>query len=505
MAVTDLYYENGYTANQFKPSVRKDTDAKVISYDIAIVENPRSHIENILIKGNTRTKENVIRREIPVKDGDIFSKAKITSSMRNLYNLQYFSAVQPEIQQGSEENLVNIVFNLEEQSTTTLEFGFTFSGVTDPDELPISLYVKWQDSNLFGEGKSVSIGTTLSTDEQSVTMSYGENWLFGLPITTQFSLEYKHSNNYALRTRMMPDGTIDDDSYYMMYEQHEFSLGASLGHRWTPDFAILSLSGGVSGSLIDNIYNSGIYTPVDNSISLYNNNWAPKNAIWTQFSADNRDINYDPSSGWFFSQKESWYGLLPKGSFSFAPEWGETEFYLRTDTKAEKYFTLINKPITDSWSLKFVLMAYSGLSLQFPLPDSSIGQTSKLYIDGMFNGRGWSNYNSVRGQALWSNILEVRMPIVPGVFALDMFCDAATNKDTSSELFTDFANANDWYFSFGPGLRFTIPQFPLRLLLTNNFKLDDSGNVVWRNKYDTATVNWYENWNFVLSFNLTNK
>src|SRR5574344_2589566 len=374
MAVTDLYYENGYTANQFKASVRKDTDAKVISYDRAIVENPRSHIENILIKGNTRTKENVIRREIPVQDGDIFSKAKLTTSMRNLYNLQYFSAVQPEIQQGSEENLVNIVFNVEEQSTTTLEFGFPFSGVTDPDELPVSLCIKWQDSNLFGEGKSVSASGTLSTDEQSVSLSYGENWLFGLPITTQFSLEYSHSNNYALRNKYMQDGTLDDDSYYMMDEQHKFSLGMSLGHRWTPDFAILTLSGGVSGSLINNIYDSSIYTPVDNTISLYNNNWAPKNAVWTQFSADGRDINYDPSTGWFLSQKESWYGLLPQGTFSFAPAWGETEFYLRTDTKAERYFTLLNKPITDSWSLKFVLMAYSGLSLQFQVPDSTIGQ-----------------------------------------------------------------------------------------------------------------------------------
>lgn len=504
-AIADLYYENGYTSNQFTPTVHKDTDTKVISYDLGIVENPRSHIEDIVIKGNTRTKEYVIRREVTFAEGDIFSKAKLQSSMRNLYNLQYFSAVVPEFLPGSEDNLVDIVFNVEEQSTTSVEFGFTFSGVSNPDEMPISLYAKLQDSNLFGTGKSVSTGLTLSTDTQSFNLSYGENWLWGLPISASVALEYSHSKNYALRNKYLIDGTLSDDSYYMEYEQHSFSLSASLGHRWTPDFAILTLSGGLSGSLIDNIYNSSIYTPVDYSISQYNNNWAPKNALSVSFSMDGRDVNYDPNTGWFASQKLSWYGMLPKGTFPFAPDWGETEFYLRTDTKAERYFTLLNKPITDNWALKFVLMGYSGLSLQLPIPDSAIGETNQLYIDGMFNGRGWSIYNTKRGKALFSNIAEIRMPVVPGVISADLFFDAANIKDDANAFFTDFANTDDWYFSFGPGLRFTIAQFPLRFLFANTFKLDAAGNPYWTDKYGNASTDFWSVCHFVLSFNLTNK
>lgn len=505
MGIEDLYYENGYTANRFQEKQNKNPEKKVISYELAITENARSHVEDIIINGNTRTKEYVIRREIPIDTGDIFSKTKVMTGLRNLYNLQYFSAIVPDIRPGSEENMVDLVINVEEQSTTTLEFGFTFSGVSDPDELPISLYVKWQDSNFFGEGKSISASLNISTDEQSASLSYGQNWLWGLPISTSLSLEYAHSKNYALRNKILQSGELSDDSYYMQYEQHKFSLSASLGHRWTPDFAINTLSGGITGSLVDNIYDASIYTPVDTSISDYNNNWAPKNALWTQFSMDGRDVNYDPSKGWFASQKVSWYGLLPQGTFSFAPEWGETEFYLRTDTKAERYFTLVNKPVTENWAFKMILMGYSGLSMQFPLPNTSIGDTSKLYIDGMFNGRGWNIYNTVRGQAMWSNYVELRFPVVPSVISLDFFFDAVTIKNSPQELFTDFKNNDDWYFSFGPGLRFLIPQFPLRLLLTNNFKFDDNGSIDWRNKYDTYSVEWYKNWNFVLSFNLTNK
>src|SRR5574344_243989 len=500
MAVENLYYENGYTANRFQPVQNKSAEQKLISYELNIKENARSHIENVIINGNTRTKEYVIRREIPIESGDIFSKTKVMTGLRNLYNLQYFSAIVPDIRPGSEDNLVDLVINVEEQSTTTLEFGFTFSGVTDPDDLPISLYVKWQDSNFFGEGKSISASTTLSNDEQSVSLSYGENWLWGKPISTSVSLEYAHSNNYTLRNKILMDGSVDDDSYYMAYEQHKFSLSTSLGRRWTPEFAINTISGGITGSLIDNIYDAGMYTPVDSSIAEYNNNWAPKNALWAAFSMDGRDINYDPSTGWFAGQKLSWYGLLPQGAFSFAPEWGETEFYLKSETKAEKYFTLVDKKVTDSWSFKMILMGYSGLSFQFPLPGTSIGDTSKMYIDGMFNGRGWSIYNSVRGQALWSNIIELRMPIVPGVFAADLFFDAATVKDTAKDFFTDVGNLQDWYFSFGPSLRFTIQQFPLRFLFAATFKADENGNFNWTDKYGNVATEFWDICHFTLSF-----
>ena len=188
------------------------------------------------------------------------------------------------------------------------------------------------------------MGTTLSTTEQSFSLGYGQNWLFGKPISTSFSAGYSHSTKYALRNLPLPDGSVDDDYYYLEYDQHEFNLSFSLGHRWTPNFAILTLAGGISGSLIDNIYDENLYIPYDSTIGQYNNNWEPKNSIFGSFSADGRDINYDPSSGWFASERLAWYGLLPEGILPFAKNWGEKEFYLKSDTKEEKNFKLINLP-----------------------------------------------------------------------------------------------------------------------------------------------------------------
>ncbi len=483
MAIADLYYENGYTSNRFQPVPEKDVANKVISYTFNITESVRSHVESISIKGNSRTKEEIIRREIPIETGDIFSKAKLTTGLRNLYNLQYFSAVVPDVVPGSEDNLVQLVFSVDEQSTTSIEFGVTFSGVSDPDDLPFALFVKWQDSNFRGLGKSISASSTIATDEQSVSLSYGENWLFGLPISSSISTSFSHSQNSALMLEYSPDEGFNSDDYYMDYERWVWSLGFSLGRRWTPNWAILSLSAGINGSLINNVYEEQ-FDPVDSTISDYANKWGFQNSVWSAFSVDDRDINYDPTRGWFASQRLTWYGLTPI----------ESEFFLRSDTKLEKYFTLLNIPVTESWNWKMVFAAYSGLSLEFPTPDTGIGNTSKLYIDGMFNARGWTNiYNKHRGRALWSNILELRMPLVPGVLAIDWFGDAAAIKESPYAMFNNL-DITDFYFSTGPGLRFSIPQFPLRLLFANTFKMDKDYNIEWDNK-----------WKFVLSFNITNK
>jgi len=141
-----------------------------------------------------------------------------------------------------------------------------------------------------------------------------------------------------------------------------------------------------------------------------------------------------------------------------------------------------------------VLAAYSGMTMQFPAPNSTVGRTSQLYIDGMFNARGWTSiYNSVRGKAMWSNSLELRMPIVRGVLAIDGFLDGAAVKSTPEQMFNDLS-LNDFYFSTGPGIRFSIQQFPLRLLFANTFRHNDTDGWYWNN-----------NWKFVLSFNIVNK
>ena len=229
-----------------------------------------------------------------------------------------------------------------------------------------------------------------------------------------------------------------------------------------------------------------MYTPVDTTISEYNNDWGWTNAVWASFSVDDRNINYDPTKGWFASQRLSWTGLIPAI---------EDQFYLRSDTKLEGYVPLVDWAVSEHWSLQLILAGYTGLSFQVPSANTSIGATNQLYIDGMFNGRGWGVESGVKGQAMWSSYVELRWPFVKGMLAADFFFDAVALKDTLQDL--GKLSLNDFRFSFGPGLRIAMPQFPLRFLLANTFYFKD-GQFNWRedNKAD---------WQFVLSFNIINK
>ena len=490
-AITNIYYESGYMSNGFYPVPSKDTDRKEISYNLVVDERARSHIENILIKGNNKTKDYVIEREIPIESGDVFSRDKVISGLRNLYNLQYFSNVLPDVQQGSEENLVDLVFNVEETSTIAMNLGMAFSGITDPDDIPVSLYLTISNSNLFGEGKSISASVNAAKKSQSLDFSYSQGWIGNLPITFSESLSFSHTNGYTPVLMYQPTGIFDQYHYYVNYEGYSATLSSALGRRWTPKFAILSLSSGLSNTITRYNYDEQTFVPVDSGISMFANRVGFMNSLWTSFSMDDRDINYDPSTGWFASEKFTFYGLIPKL---------EKEFFFSSETKLEGYLTLFDWAYSEKNSLKGVLAFYTGLTMLFPINNSVISDSNKPYIDGMFTGRGWAElYRSAdtKGKSLWNTQIEFRIPLVPGVVGVDFFHDAVVVKPEVSQIFTS-VKMNDFYFSMGPGIRFLMQQFPLHLLFTWRYQVID-GKVKWGGK------DGYNPYMFVLSFNIVNR
>jgi outer membrane protein insertion porin family len=503
MRVQDLYYENGYIFNRIEPVPVKDTENGTLGYTIVIVERGRAHIENIIVRGNNKTKDAVILREIPLEPGDVFSKAKVMDGMRNLYNLQFFSQVLPDTPAGSADSLMDLVINVEEQPTMDVQFGLTFSGTSDPDAFPVSAMAQWSDKNFGGTGNQVGAQINASPDTQSVSLNYLHRWIFGLPLSGSFDLTAQHTNRNAAMDNMAPffynddrdkayaypdgfgsheeyinAGKIPSNEYLMPYDQWRVSLGVSSGYRWSTFLGNLTLSGGLRVGMVRSVFDSELYRPFDPVLREQNNTWTPATSVWSSVALDQRDIYYDPSSGYYGIQRVGYYGLL-----GF-----ETEHYFRSDTKAEWFVTLFNLPVSDNWAFKGVFGIHSGLSFIFPQPFYSttgdyIEEANKLAVDGMFVGRGWSGEYSRKGRALWENWAEVRIPLAPGILAWDFFFDAAGIKETPGDFFNSFGVNDDtgaffMRFSFGGGFRFTIPQFPFRFSIAKRFKIVD-GEVQW--------------------------
>ena len=514
-AIIDTYFENGYTSNYINQSIRRDEATKQVSFLISIIEQERSHIENIIIRGNKKTQAYVIRRELLLEPGDVFSKGKFTDSLRNLFNLRYFSAVVPEFQQGSEQNLIDVVLNVEEQSTANVQFGVAFSGVSDAESFPLSVFVQWQERNFLGRGNEFSISGNAGVDTQTIQTGYTHNWFLGLPITLGFDLSLTHKLLYDYQDVLFPIFSDQDaleaakrgedvppdpytswseylanpslaHAYRMQYHRMETTFGIHSAYRWFPRYCTITLRGGINFSLVKNFYDTGIYRPADRTVRRQQARWGLSNSLWSRVSFDGRDLAYDPSRGWFLSQQVSFFGIFPKI---------EDEYFFRSETKAEGYIPLVDYPVSEIWNLKFVLAFYSGFSFQLPMPNSIIGENSKLAIDGVFTGKGWIGLGpSGRGNVLLNHWAEFRWPLAHGILSFDFFFDSVAVKRNLADLNT--LSLNDYYFSFGPGLRFVIPQFPLRLMFANTFK-SVNGKPQWSNGKNA-------NWQFVLSFNIPN-
>jgi outer membrane protein insertion porin family len=511
--VADLYYENGYIFNTISQREIRDADQNLISYVITIVERGRAHIENIIINGNEKTKESVILREIPLRSGDIFSKTKVMNALRNLYNLQYFSNVNIDTPQGSADSLMDLVFEVEEQSTSDIQFGVTFSGVSSADSFPVSGLIKWNDRNFLGRGNIFGIELNFAQEVQKLVFEYTQKWLFGLPLSGGFDFTVQHSTSKALQDILypifigtedgaFPDGfdnyddyqnnTIDEE-FLMQYDDWDMSVGFSTGYRFYTPVGNLGLGGGLRSGLQKSSYDNVLYRPFDPALREGNNEWLWSNSIWTSISLDQRDIYYDPSKGYYLTQRLNFVGM-----FNF-----EKEHYLRSDTKGELFFTLLDIPLSETFNFKTVFGVHSGLSLLLPqfYGDPVVKPANKLYIDGMFNARGWTGERAKKGMAMWNNWAELRIPLAPNVLSLDLFMDATVVKETTQDMFTSLS-IDDFRFSFGTGLRFSMMQFPFRFSLAKRFKVDD-GTVNWQRGtlWSTGDANdfWSSGFDFVLS------
>ena len=496
--VTELYHENGYIFNSIMRIPERDYQNNVLSFTIRIVEQGRAYIENIIIRGNDKTSDEVILREITIEPGDVFSRAKITDSMRNLYNLQFFSLVMYEPAPGSSERLMDLIFIVEEQPTTDVQLGVTFSGNPDPGTIPLSGMFSFDDRNFLGTGNQLGFDISSSiVDATSGSVNYLHRRIFGLPLSGGFDFSVSYSRHLAAMNNgptifygnepyAYPDGfksfeeylrnnRIPPRDYLMEYWQLYLSSGFSTGYRWSTFLGILTLSGGVRLGMIRNEYDD-INRPFDPTLREGNNSWTPRNSLWTAVSLDQRDIFYDPSRGYYL------YGRLGvNGVFD-----QEREHYLRTDLKAEHFITMFDLPVSDDWSFKGVLGLHTGLSFitRQAGRDLTVEDAGKLAVDGMFTGRGWGGEYRNKGLLLWENWVEVRIPLVNNILAFDFFFDFAGVESTQGFYFGKNNEGKPNFtidnlrFSYGGGLRFTIPQFPLRLSLAKRFSFVD-GKFTW--------------------------
>lgn len=270
-AAANLYYNNGYVFSRIEP-VEVNIDGDSIDVEMRVTEGPQAYLSHVRINGNDRLYENVVRRELHTKPGDLFSREALMRTARELGSMGHFDAehVAPDVKPNPEDGTVDVNWNLVQKSNDQIELslGWGPTGVIGRVGLKLN---NFSMRNLFrknserrgvlpvGDGEVLSLGVQANTYYQSYNVSYSTNW-FGGKRPVQFSVgaywsKYSDvSSNYyntALMNRYYNYTYGYGSNYYNNYESYVDPdkymklLGLSLGWgkrlRWPDDYFTLSL------------------------------------------------------------------------------------------------------------------------------------------------------------------------------------------------------------------------------------------------------------------------
>lgn len=493
-AVADLYYNDGYISNGMDVSDERDDTNMTVKYFLTITEGPQAYVEDILISGLTKTKEYVMRRELSFNPGDVFSKAKLTTSAQNLYNTGLLSDLSYDLLYGKNQNNVIVDFKLEEGNQKDIQFGATFGGTVDG--FPVSGFLTWSDRNLGGRGQQLDVSTTVSPDTQSLSFTFGDSWFMDKRWSNSVSLSFSHKKvegelQRADSTVPYYDGRNENDTYprgydssaswinssksypsakdLMDYRLFTFSLGYSTGYTFIYDVGRLSFSGGLSVSLNKAVYDKEKYDPFEKLIYKYGQAWQFSNKLTLSAQWDGRDYVTNTTKGYVLGASMTYAGGLLGGLSNYIKLTGSAAGYLKLfsfQTKDEKTKNIMLCASTSANVMLPQLYNYEG---SFGFHDPKLGATKyeMLYIDGMTIGRGFS---TITDQAfLWDNMLEVSYQLVDNVIQAEAFVSATGIKNNLGK-----ASNLNWYFAAGAGIKLKISGFPLGLYLVKNATLIDN-------------------------------
>ena len=417
------YYERGYLDTQVMPreAIRGDT----VDVDFQIFEGDPFKVRRIDFNGNVRTREKVLRREIPIRPGQVFQKSQLEEAQRRLFMLGFFKDVQVRHNVGDleGERAIDVIFDVEEQRTGAASMG---AGYSDRDKLVGTIGL--QVPNFRGLGQQLDFSWEFGTRREQFLIGFSEPWLFDTPTSFSFRV-------YTL-----------NQEYYESFDFKRNSVSLRLGRRLRkPAFSSISMGYQLRDERYSNFTEqyaelaaSGSYQPRTTS------------SLDVVFRRDTRDFPNFPTRGTVFS-------YTPEVASSFIA--GDVDFH-RHEFIANYYMP--------SW-WKFVLAVetkFAAIDGFSDWDDANISFWDKFtpggvdWWDGQVRGYPDASLgprdaygNNVGGRAMFTMNLEYRFPITERQVVGLLFADAGNAWAGLSDV-----SPTDLRRSMGVGFRVMTPM-----------------------------------------------
>ncbi len=469
------YYDLGYIYAQINPreTYRSDT----IDVQFVIDEKEPVRIDKIKISGNTRTKERVIRRQLRIRPGDIFSRELLQRSFRDLMMLNYFAKVEPNVEPIPEkEDKVNITFDVEEKSTDTANIS---AGWSELDKLIGSIGLGM--NNLFGNGQQLNLNWNFGRYYRSLQLSFTEPWFLNTPTLIGASIWDTKRNR---------------SPYYSYYKYTSRGFSVRLGRRFTwPDNYF-------RGDWIYRLAETDLSDFSDYYLENYPGNvaderWPRVSSSVTQIIDRNSlDQPQFPTRGSEVSLSTELCGGPFGGTVSFHKHILSIDNYIPTIShsivlRTHAQFGYMDELIHDSkWSITSIDLFYmggAGMSRAIPLrgyPDPFGGgnyylsQLPSLPISGYYGGKTMLKVNA-----------ELRFQIVSNPLLYGLIFTEAGNT------WKDLASTDPFGLrrSFGIGARIFMPMVGM-------LGIDYACGLDYYNQYGERYTDWRTHFIFGQSF-----
>lgn len=426
------YRQNGYILARVT-DIHMDTDGTL---NITVNEGI---VEDFKVKGNVKTKDYVITREMKLKKGKPFNAKDARRSMQRVYNLGYFEDVNVKLNPGKEPNSVEVEISVVEMNTGTFGIG---AGYSNADGFIGMISIG--DKNFRGTGDKVNIRWEFGgEDNKNYDFSYTKPWIDDKETTATINL-YDITNEYA-------DYNINGDEiarYDKKRRGQELTFSRKTDNEYVSNYVTLKNRDDIYKGMADGYENDKdqYYEEVFNPGSGYYEDWMPKTAaerrkenfgvtrsITVGRIFDSRDNIYDPHEGKRIAYSLEWAGL--GGDFDFTKFTADYRYYYRAGGESV-------------WAL----------NLGAGYADGDMPLSQRFSMGGSDTLRGYED-DQFRGNSMLKATLEYRFPIIKKVQGV-LFTDNGYAWDKRHEDEFDLGLIKN---SFGVGLRINSPLGPVKL------------------------------------------
>jgi outer membrane protein insertion porin family len=181
--IRTLYRDAGYANVEATPQTNVDPDSHEVDVIVPVERGPLVYFERIEVRGNSKTRDKVIRREMEIFEGDKFSESKLEKSRRRITALGYFERVDVSTEQGSAPDKMNVYVEVTEKPTGTFQIGAGFSSLEN-----FIATAQIQQANLFGNGQSLAVQAQVSGIRQLVDVRLYEPYFLDSRFSASINL-----------------------------------------------------------------------------------------------------------------------------------------------------------------------------------------------------------------------------------------------------------------------------------------------------------------------------